>query len=85
MNRLIRNFGKKVGSFSKSDKKEFISSAQSVTTLSFEIPKKKKEIMKKIFSNETITKIIRDNLKNLKEYKSNDNDFQNISQIFLKN
>jgi len=40
--------------------------------------------MKVIFSNDTITKIIQDNLKNLKEYKSNDNDFQNISQIFLK-
>jgi len=53
--------------------------------LSFEIVKKKKEIMKVIYSNEAITKIIQDNLKNLKEYKSNDNDFQNISQIFLKN
>ena len=52
--------------------------------LSFEIPKKKKEIMKIISSNEAITKIIQDNLKNLNEYKSNDDDFQNISQIFLK-
>jgi len=80
----LKNFIKKVGSFSESDKKEFMSLIHSVTTLSLKIPKKKKEIMKKIFSNETITKIIRDNLKNLKEYKSNDNDFQNISQIFLK-
>ncbi len=77
--------GKKLLSVLKSSKKEFISSLDSVSTLSLKIPKKKKEIMKKIFSNETITKIIQDNLKNLKEYKSNDNDFQNISQIFLKN
>jgi len=45
---------------------------------------KKKEIMKTISSNETITKIIRDNLKNVKEYKTKESEFQNISQIFVK-
>jgi len=53
--------------------------------LSREIVKKKKKMMKLISSNEVITRIIQNNLKNLKEYKSNDNDFENISSLFLKN
>lgn len=53
--------------------------------LSLEIVKKKKKMMKLISSNEVITRIIQNNLKNLKEYKSNDNDFENISSLFLKN
>jgi len=66
------------------NKKKIPYAHEDMKDLYLKIKKKKNEIMKAISSNETITKIIRDNLKNVKEYKSKDNDFQNISQIFFK-
>jgi len=66
-----------------SDKK-YLKYIHELIKLSLEITKEKKTIFKIISSNDIITKIIRDNIVELQEYKSNDNDFQNISQIFLK-
>ena len=71
--------------FLKLSKEDMIEMIDSDIKLSLEIPKKKRSILKMINSNEIITKVIQDNLKNLQEYKSNDNEFQNISQMFLKN
>lgn len=67
---------------SKPTKKE----TEDVLDISIIISKKKKEItkeiMKKINANETVTKIIQDNLNYLSKYKGTN--FQDISDMFIK-
>jgi len=69
----------------KSNQIEYKTMIRNDLQLSHEITKKKKKIIQLISSNKVITKIIQDNLKNLKEYRSNDNDFDKISSMLLKN
>jgi len=57
-------------------------SVREVSGLPTAIMRKKKEILEKITSNDRVTKIMKDNLEQLKTYKSGD--FQTISDIFLK-
>jgi len=63
-------------------KKEVIKMFDDLSGFYNKIHSKKKEFLKMIQSNDKISKIMKDNLKNLNKYK--DTSFQDISNMFLK-
>jgi len=81
----ILNKKSKIRVFLDSSKKEKQNQLESLVKFTQkEITRKKSKMLNIITKNIVIMKIMKDNLKQLQEYKELDNDFQSISEVFLK-